>query len=88
MLIHLVQYDIVWEDKSANHTRADALIDAANLSPDGLIVLPELGDTGFSFNLDAIVCKASATWAAATARRTGCWVQHGWAERTPEALDR
>jgi predicted amidohydrolase len=81
MQLHLVQYDIVWEDKPASHRRADALIDRAAPSPGGLIVLPELGDTGFSFNLDAIVDDRSQTWAAALAKRTGCWVQHGWAQR-------
>jgi predicted amidohydrolase len=83
MHVHLVQYDIVWQDKPASHALADALIDAAKVAPDGLIVLPELGDTGFSFDLDAIVDDRSQVWAAALARRTGCWVQHGWAQRAP-----
>ncbi len=81
MQLHLVQYDIVWEDKEANHARADALIDAAAPAPGGLILLPELGDTGFSLNLDAIVDDRSGTWASSLAKRTQCWVQHGWADR-------
>ena len=81
MHLHLVQYDIVWEDKPASQARADALIDAAAIAPDGLIVLPELGDTGFSFDLDAIVDDRSSAWASTLASRTNCWVQHGWAER-------
>jgi len=82
MLVHLVQYDIVWEDKPASHALADALIDAAGVPPGGLIVLPELGDTGFGFDLDAIVDDRSERWASTLARRTHCWVQHGWAQRT------
>ena len=81
MHVHLVQYDIVWEDKPASHARADALVDAASIAPGGLIVLPELGDTGFSFDLNAIVDGKSQVWASTLARRTQCWVQHGWAER-------
>ena len=81
MQLHLVQYDIIWEDKAASHARADALIDAAAPAPGGLIVLPELGDTGFSLDLDAIVDDRSRTWAASLAKRTACWVQHGWADR-------
>lgn len=81
MQLHLVQYDIIWEDKTASHARADALIDDASPAAGGLIVLPELGDTGFSFDLDAIVDDRSRTWASGLAKRTACWVQHGWAER-------
>ncbi|MCH2136793.1 MAG: hypothetical protein MK101_09465 [Phycisphaerales bacterium] len=81
MNLHLVQFDLQWEDKPASQARADELISAAEIPPGGLIVLPELGDTGFSFDLDAIVDERSAVWARELATRTGCWVQHGWACR-------
>jgi omega-amidase len=50
MRAHLVQIDIVWEDRPANHARADALIAQASPSPGDLIILPEMFDTGFSMN--------------------------------------
>ncbi len=87
-MLHLVQFDIPWEDKPAAHARADALIDAAGVQPGDLIVLPELGDTGFSFDLDAIVDDRSQAWASTLARRTGCWVQHGWAQRASNGRGR
>lgn len=51
MLAHLVQLDIAWEDKAANYARVRSLLDRARINPGDLVVLPEMFDTGFSFNL-------------------------------------
>jgi|GEM_PF-123480 len=55
MRAHLIQMDTAWEDRPANRRRAKALLDRATqtqgLAPGDLAVLPELFDTGFSFNL-------------------------------------
>lgn len=51
MLAHLVQLDIAWEDKPANFARVESLLAAAGVNAGDLVVLPELFDTGFSFNL-------------------------------------
>jgi len=48
------QLDIVWEDKQANHEKVRALLADANVEPPALIVLPEMFDTGFSMNVDAV----------------------------------
>ena len=48
MRAHLIQYDIVWEDKAANHEKVRTLVGGAGVEPGGLIVLPEMFDTGFS----------------------------------------
>lgn len=51
MRAHLVQLDIVWEDRPANHAKTRALLRSAGVNPGDLVVLPELFDTGFSFDL-------------------------------------
>ncbi|MGH7131112.1 MAG: nitrilase-related carbon-nitrogen hydrolase [Phycisphaerales bacterium] len=51
MQAHLLQPDTAWEDPAENFRRADALLASAPVSPGDLAVLPELFDTGFSFNL-------------------------------------
>lgn len=48
---HLVQLDITWEDKPANFRKLERLLDDADPSPGDLVLLPEMFDTGFSFNL-------------------------------------
>ena len=51
MRAHLVQLDIRWEDRTANHSRAEGLIAGAAPAAGDLVVLPEMFDTGFSFHL-------------------------------------
>lgn len=51
MKAHLVQSDIIWEDRAANLARVEQLIASANVNPGDIVVLPEMFDTGFSFRL-------------------------------------
>lgn len=88
MLVAAVQHDIAWEDKPANHDRVESLLAAAALPVGSFAVLPELGDTGFSFALDRIVDEATLPWAVRTARRFGIWLQFGWAERGDDGKGR
>ncbi|MEM7229498.1 MAG: nitrilase-related carbon-nitrogen hydrolase [Planctomycetota bacterium] len=81
MRVAVVQHDIVWEDKAANHATVEAMLDEADLPAGTLVVLPELGDTGFSFNLDTIVDDASLSWGMDQARARGIWLQIGYAIR-------
>ncbi|MGE4196622.1 MAG: nitrilase-related carbon-nitrogen hydrolase, partial [Phycisphaerales bacterium] len=53
MRAHLVQLNIAWENKEQNFARVRSLLDSTNISAGDLIVLPEMFDTGFSFNTDA-----------------------------------
>ena len=53
--VHLVQFDIAWEDKEANYRRVEALLEIAGVRAGDLVVLPELFDTGFSFRLERTV---------------------------------
>lgn len=57
MKIALVQYDIAWEDKPANHAKISALLNEVGAQPlcnGALIVLPEMCATGFSMNVPTI----------------------------------
>jgi omega-amidase len=51
MRVHLVQYDIVWEDKPANHELVRGMLEGVDLRPGDLVLLPEMFDTGFSINV-------------------------------------
>lgn len=53
MRAHLVQTDIVWEDREANHALVGRMLDGVDATEGDLIVLPELFDVGFSLDLDA-----------------------------------
>jgi omega-amidase len=48
------QFDIVWEDKPANHRRVTELLRKACLPDGSLVVLPEMFSTGFSMNLASV----------------------------------
>ncbi len=78
LAVHLIQCDTVWEDKAATFAHVDTLVNAAGVGQAGLIVLPEMFDTGFSFNIERTADTDGTTlrYLVALARRTGCWV-HG-----------
>jgi predicted amidohydrolase len=82
-----VQFDIVWENKPANHTIVERMLDEVRprIEPGTFVLLPELGDTGFSMDLDRIVDDQSLAWAVDLARRRKIFLQHGFARRSPVA---
>lgn len=61
MRAHLVQLSIAWHDKAANHDRVAALLDKADVSPGDFVLLPEMFDTGFSFDVEATNDKNGTT---------------------------
>lgn len=83
--VFLVQSDIVWEDKPANHAAVRRLLDIADPAPAAgdLIVLPEMFDTGFSFRLDVTARDPERTtgFLSELARSSGCWVLGGASHR-------
>lgn len=83
-----VQFDITWEDKAANHARIERMLDEAAIAPGTFVLLPELGDTGFSFNLKTIVDDRSMQWAKQCAKQRNIWLQHGFAEIGPDGKGR
>jgi predicted amidohydrolase len=88
MHVAVVQFDIAWEDKPANHRTMEAMIAEADPPEGAYVLLPELADTGFSFDLDAIVDDRSLAWAAALARSRRVWIQVGHARRGPDGRGR
>lgn len=82
-----VQFDIVWEDKIANHALIEEMLSRATppLPRNTFVLLPELSDTGFSMNLDRIVDEQSQSWAMSLAQRSQCFVQYGFARRMAAA---
>lgn len=85
-----VQFDIAWEDKAANHATIERMLREAapKIVPGTFILLPELGDTGFSMNLQQIIDDRSLAWAQSLAARMGVFVQHGFARRGPDGKGR
>jgi len=83
-----VQFDIAWEDKPANHARIEQVLDEAELAAGTFVVLPEMGDTGFSFNLDRIVDDLTLEWAQRVARERSIWLQPGYAVRGEDGRGR
>lgn len=78
MRFHLLQCDTIWEDKEANFKHARDLAKAAGIAPGGVIVLPEMFDTGFSFHVARTADSDGQTLAFLRefAKETGC-VVHG-----------
>jgi predicted amidohydrolase len=60
---HLVQLDIAWENPLENYERVRQLLDRAELTPGDLVLLPEMFDTGFSFNISKTNDKGGASLA-------------------------
>lgn len=61
MRAHLLQMDIVWEDRAANHALVERMLGGAEIARGDLVVLPELFDVGFSLNLAAAPDREDAT---------------------------
>ncbi len=77
MKAHLVQFDIAWENPAANFKKVDQLVHSADLSPNDLILLPEMFDSGFSFAISRTADPGTTlSYLTDLARRTQCIV-HG-----------
>jgi omega-amidase len=88
MRVAAVQFDIVWEDKNANHRIIEGMLADAALPPGSFVLLPELGDTGFSFNLKKIADDRTLPWAKALAAKLGVYLQVGFAVLGPDRRGR
>ena len=90
MRAHLVQSDITWEDKDANHERLGAMLADAGVEPGDLVVLPEMFDTGFSLNLEAtgVDPERSEAFVVELARSTRATVVGGYAAAGPDGRGR
>lgn len=79
MNAHLVQMDIAWEQPEANRRRAAELLDGARIEAGDLVLLPEMFDTGFSFNIERTLDRTgdSTRCIQDLARRYAAWVIGG-----------
>jgi omega-amidase len=59
MYVAGIQLDIAWENKLENHKKVRALVAAAKLPPETLVVLPEMFATGFSMNVANVAQSAA-----------------------------
>lgn len=88
MQLAAVQFDIAWHDPRTSRERATRLLDAAGLVPGSIAVLPELGDVGFTVDLDAVTPSDAPAWAAAEARRRGIHIAMGYPRRAEDGFGR
>ena len=85
------QFEVGWENKSANLEKAEALLAQASLSPGALVVLPEMCLSGFSMNTGAIAEPAggeSELRLAKLARHHGVYLQAGLVCLGPDGRSR
>ncbi|MGB8166789.1 MAG: carbon-nitrogen family hydrolase [Chthoniobacteraceae bacterium] len=78
--LSIIQFDIAWEDKTANFRKVEALLAATPPAPDSLVVLPEMFASGFSMNL-AVTRQSAAredeAFLARLARKHGVFIAGG-----------
>lgn len=78
MRAHLVQLDIVWENRGANLDRVERLLEGVDVRAGDLVLLPEMFDSGFSLKTDATADDgATAAWLARLADDLGAVVMGG-----------
>lgn len=74
------QPDILWENKPANHQRVRGLFEKVSVKPGAFIVLPEMFDTGYSMNVEAVregPAQPTAAFCSELARDHGAWILAG-----------
>ncbi len=75
-----LQHDIAWEDPAATRKIIERSLEGCGLPAGSFLLLPELGETGFSVALDRVAGRGGVAWAAELARSRGWFVQVGHAE--------
>jgi predicted amidohydrolase len=78
------QFDIQWEDKSANFDRVRRAIAASSPPPGSLIALPEMFATGFSMNVERVAEPPdgeTSLFVSALAAEWECYIVAGVATR-------
>jgi predicted amidohydrolase len=81
--VHLVQFDVAWENREANHAKVQTLLDQCSPARNGLVVLPEMFATGFSMDVARTADDARATerFCRSIAAQHGCFVVAGLTQR-------
>lgn len=83
MQAHLVQFDIIWEDKDANYAIVERMLESAPMARGDFVLLPEMFDTGFSLNVERTADEdgRSGAFLRRVAQRWGVFVQAGITRR-------
>ncbi len=74
-----LQFGPVWEDKASSHAVIEELLENTRPEPGAFVVLPEMSDTGWSFDLDQILEEDTLNWAATIAQNYKIYLQVGYA---------
>ncbi len=78
MRAHLVQLDIVWEDREANFDRVLRLLDGVDVDEGDFVLLPEMFDSGFSLNTETTADDGTTqAWLSRLADDLGATVMGG-----------
>jgi omega-amidase len=91
MRVFCCQLDIVWENKGANFRKVEDLLAGARPPAGALVVLPEMGFTGFSMNVAEVAegePGLSEAFLAGMAQCYGVYLLSGLVTRTPKGLGR
>jgi omega-amidase len=88
MHLAALQYDIAWENPTESRRRMAALLDRAALPAGSAVVLPELGDVGFTLNVAGVTPSSLPAWAAAEAKARGIYVAAGYPALGPDGMGR
>ena len=82
MKLHMVQWDIIWENPERNRNTIDTLLANDDICPGDLVVLPETCLTGFTHNRDfaADNNQADRNYFAGVAARLGVTLVSGTIE--------
>lgn len=85
MRFHAVQTAPVWLDAHENRRRVDAMLTTLAPTSGDFVVLPEMCETGWTSNADALRgVTGSPAWIATTARKHQVWLQAGFGEHLPD----
>ena len=78
----LLQTDPVWQDLSASRARLADMLASAGDVRGAFVVVPEMAESGFTMHPERACDGASVGFAAELAVRHGCFLQHGFVERS------
>ncbi|BET65875.1 carbon-nitrogen family hydrolase [Opitutales bacterium ASA1] len=87
----VLQYDIAWEDREANIATVSRLAETAKPEPGDLLVLPEMGLTGFSMSPARVAdseARETESALSALAVRHRTYVIGGYVSRAPDGRGR
>ncbi len=88
MRVTCVQFDVAWQDRSANFAKVRELLAGADAcEAGGLIVLPEMFSTGFSMDVQAATQDQPSPaegFLAEIARQHGCYTLGGVVNADPD----